>query len=436
MSDAVNIFASDEARRSDGTGGFRTTAEMLRLINQPGYISLAMGGQRLRGLYQRFSAGFTANMLKQFALYCFIGQVEQIKRTIDSGQAPDLTGTETPYKFGYCTFVVAGAQRGAAVCPGSDPAAALQLLLSSGAPADSEDIVGYTALHHATQNAAGGALALARILLEAGASPNHQSRYGEVPILGAFQTGDVDAVELLMEFGADMDIADADDVTPRGMFPRAGPRVAAAVTKWLRKRAGEAAPMDEKACAQCGTAASSLKFCGRCHAARYCSPTCQRAHWPTHKRTCQPFDITTAVTVRPRYRAAGRILSTADTTRELLGIRSGARPARGRGAHAGQAPSLQPGESKRIIIKVQVPMALDADGPGAAAPSGDMLVYTKRRDFVCQISKADNADAYARISRAVREKGVGGLKAYFPAELNGEDELVVKIGEVLAEQPF
>src|ERR1700722_3322925 len=31
---------------------------------------------------------------------------------------------------------------------------------------------------------------------------------------------------------------------------------------------------------------STLKNWGRCHAAKYCSPTCQTTHWPAHKLVC------------------------------------------------------------------------------------------------------------------------------------------------------
>ena len=58
----------------------------------------------------------------------------------------------------------------------------LKFLLARGAPPDVEDVVGYTALHHATQHQ-GSRVDMARILLENGADPNHQTRYGGVPIL-------------------------------------------------------------------------------------------------------------------------------------------------------------------------------------------------------------------------------------------------------------
>jgi len=43
-------------------------------------------------------------------------------------------------------------------------------------------------------------------------------------------------------------------------------------------------------CADCGGVAGegvSLKVCKACMVARYCSPTCQRNHWPTHKKECK-----------------------------------------------------------------------------------------------------------------------------------------------------
>ena len=67
---------------------------------------------------------------------------------------------------------------------------------------------------------------------------------------------------------------------------------------------------------------------------------------------------------------------------------------------------------------------------------GPMLVYSKRRDFMCLINREDGPDEYDRIRRVVKSKGVGGVKAYFAAELHGRDELVAKVDEVLAEQPF
>jgi len=55
---------------------------------------------------------------------------------------------------------------------------------------------------------------------------------------------------------------------------------------------------------------------------------------------------------------------------------------------------------------------------------------------VCTLEAAGNEETSMRIAQTVWTKGVGGAKAYFPAELKSRDELVIKVGEVLAEQPF
>ncbi|KAF5366271.1 hypothetical protein D9758_005800 [Tetrapyrgos nigripes] len=105
-------------------------------------------------------------------------------------------------------------------------------------------------------------------------------------------------------------------------------------------------------------------------------------------------------------------------------------------------------EPKSLIIKVQVPVPFELTGrtPATSTPpapsnnsNGALAVYTKKRDFVCYIKRAEQDQGglpYDQIADVVKTKGVGGVKAYFAAELRSEDELVVKISEVLAEQPF
>ncbi|KAF7289651.1 MYND-type domain-containing protein [Mycena chlorophos] len=44
-------------------------------------------------------------------------------------------------------------------------------------------------------------------------------------------------------------------------------------------------------CDQCGTvetpAVSKFRLCGGCMTTQYCSPACQKVHWPSHKAICQ-----------------------------------------------------------------------------------------------------------------------------------------------------
>ena len=151
----------------------------------------------------------------------------------------------------------------------------LGYLAASGAPLDIPDVVGHTALHHACTPPVGHA-EMTKSLLEKGANVNAQNRYGEVPIFFPFQGGDVALVDLLMEHGADLDVADANGDSPRKMCLVYGAQVTAAVQRWERKRKGEVAPWEEKRCEHCKTKGSGLKRCMRCHLVRYCSTDCQR----------------------------------------------------------------------------------------------------------------------------------------------------------------
>lgn len=103
-------------------------------------------------------------------------EVETMDRVI-------LTGTETTLELGYTSLVVLGAQR---MLQGPDGCMlhleCLDLLLSSGAPASVEDLVGLTSLHHAAVGPT-PKHDLVRCLLVHGANTNHRNRYGEVCIL-------------------------------------------------------------------------------------------------------------------------------------------------------------------------------------------------------------------------------------------------------------
>ena len=94
---------------------------------------------------------------------------------------------------------------------------------------------------------------------------------------------------------------------------------------------------------------------------------------------------------------------------------------------------------KQAIIKVQLPFAGPEASPkqqANAEQTGNCLVYTKNRDFVCQFRPIDNRNVYKSLIKVIKTKGVGGLKAYFAADIRSENEIVLKVSEVLAEQSF
>jgi len=54
-------------------------------------------------------------------------------------------------------------------------------------------------------------------------------------------------------------------------------------------------PFAPPCCAGCQKTGIKLSACSKCHAVRYCSTVCQRAHWRAHKQACiSPDDVYTA----------------------------------------------------------------------------------------------------------------------------------------------
>ncbi|KAG9217510.1 hypothetical protein CCMSSC00406_0008622 [Pleurotus cornucopiae] len=408
-------------------GGLTVTPQMRRLMSQPGTLS-GDAGQRFRELYSDGSAAFDISRLSPFGLACCAGVLKEVEKLVEGRTAPPLDGTETPYEFGYATLIVSGAQR----ITGSDNPDSLkhdrvlEYLISKGMPVDVPDIAGQTALYHCTASPA-PLIDLARILIVSGkADVNHRSRYGEVALLGVFQQNRVDVVDLLMEHGADLDVPDGDGLSARQFFVNCGPQITACIRKWVRKREGtEGEVSGESMACICGKK-RDLKVCARCKVSKYCSPACQKSDWKRHKRICVAFSSTNSVTIKPFYTTAvGKMFPTAAVTRNALGIPQD--PVNPKHMRASHVPDNVDKKDKDMIIKVQVPLA---------APTMDLLVYDKKRDFVCSVRRGDGFDAYDKIYAAVRAHGVGGAKAYFAATLKSENELVVKVGDVLAEQPF
>lgn len=116
----------------------------------------------------------------------------------------------------------------------------------------------------------------------------------------------------------------------------------------------------------------------------------------------------------------GTVVQSDTFTRNLMGIPTEPTPE----CHSRGPVAPKFTKSKSMVIKVQVPL-----DPGF----GDLLIYTKKRDFFCQIRRVDKPAEYGQV---VRDQGVGGVKAYFNAELVNRDELVVKVSEILATQPW
>ncbi|EGO03119.1 hypothetical protein SERLA73DRAFT_176639 [Serpula lacrymans var. lacrymans S7.3] len=416
-----------------GSSGYMSPKDMLDLLDHPESIGGAKDGKGLRIVYEKEHLDLKPQLLSKFALACFIGILDVVKQGISTGSAPDLVGTETPIKIGYASLVVLGAQRiNGGTKDSLQHLTTLRHLLQQGAPPDVPDSMGYTALHHSCASSSPQPT-LARVLLQEGADPNYRNRYGEIPIFAPFRSNNITLVDLLMKYGTNLDIVDVNGDPVRSIFVHFGPQVTATVRRWERKRMGEDAPLDDKRCEGCSKKAEGrIKQCSNCHTVRYCSTECQRADWQNHKSKCQPFSAPNVVTLRPDYQSYSTVFSRADFARQALGIPEYSASER---RHRPLTKDLSDHEpNKSLVVKVQVPLvsALILTGPDV----GDLLVYNKKKDFICNIRQAENRGNYEKIVKVVRAKGINGIKAYFAAELKNRYELVVKISEVLAEQPF
>ena len=106
-------------------------------------------------------------------------------------------------------------------------------------------------------------------------------KYGCTPLIDSCLSGHIDTIELLMEYGADPEIEDADGFKPSTFSLHAGPQVSAVLEKWKRKRSGAGpAPRENKSCDGCKEPKNTLNICSRCKVALYCSTTCQSMWLP------------------------------------------------------------------------------------------------------------------------------------------------------------
>ncbi|KAI0270593.1 ankyrin [Gloeopeniophorella convolvens] len=408
-----------------GSAGLSVPPRMATLIARAGdgfLSSFKGGGQELRKIYQECTLEFNPLLLNPFAMMCYFGHLEGVMKAVKNGEAPQLSNTETPFRFGYATLVASGSQRISQHGGGPKPlhAATLKFLLMSGCPPDVEDICRYTALAHASTIPQDNA-DVARILIQHGADVNHQDILGMVAVSGAIMAAHSKAVDVLMEGGASLDIKDGDQWVPRKISDKAGPKVAAVIRKWERRRAGEQALLGEQGCSVCGKE-DKQRFCAACYVVRYCSPECQKENWKEHKKTCKPFSPTNTLTFKPRFDDQHQILvPMQDIARLVTGFRPAASERRQR---VFNLPSEFP---KKMIIKVQI------SPTSSTMPS---LVYDSKRQLACQLNREDSPEVFDRMTEIVRTKGFSGLKAYFAADLRNEDELVIKVDDILGEQPF
>lgn len=205
----------------------------------------------------------------------FTGKTDGLQLLIPEGDRPDLTRRQEPMGYTYATLLVLGyiGRVGRDNCTENDYINMLDLLLTSGVPVDSRDIIGRTALHHAANWS--GNCGLAKILLKHKADVNLQDRFGASPLLGAIGQHIVDIIPVLLDADANLDITDGEGSSPRSMYPTRPIEVSNTVNDWLVKHEGKGSVLQGDRCSKCGTRSTSMKRCTRCRSQLYCSPECQ-----------------------------------------------------------------------------------------------------------------------------------------------------------------
>lgn len=128
---------------------------------------------------------------------------------------------------------------------------------------DLGDVAEITALQHSLQDM-NPAVPCAKVLLELGADVNHQDRYGSTAMHGNCMSGNLEALECLLQAGASIDIAEADGITARKMRMQCGPAVVQMIQNHMNMRDGiQKEKLKEKKCDVCNKD-TTLRLCSRC----------------------------------------------------------------------------------------------------------------------------------------------------------------------------
>lgn len=174
-----------------------------------------------------------------------------------------------------------------------------QLLLKAQANTDANTAQGITPLHLA---AVYGHTQVAEILINAQADINAITAEGFTPLHMTVKAGNKAIAELLITSRANIDA-----ITPKGftclhLAALGSDKPDTALYQYLVERGANknsqamgftplqtAAIMDKKihVCARCNNKA--LNKCSKCLYTYYCSPECQKAAWPLHKKDCKPL---------------------------------------------------------------------------------------------------------------------------------------------------
>lgn len=303
----------------------------------------------------------------------------------------------------------------------------LSKLLELGANIDAKDVAGYTPLHHClTSYSNQVTLSMAKRLLVAGADPNLQNRFGCTALWEPVMAANLEAVMLLLEFGADPDIKEYDagiscrytaTFLPKvvnsdiyeldfiqiifqisKLFSQVDKRSA----KKTRAKAKVEAGGSLRLCKVCGVDNDNKRSTG-CYMVWYCGQKCQAEDWSAHKHGCKETKAQYKKVVLVEHAMAGRD----NITKEMYVHKIGDIPSK-----------------KHFVVKVQVALGqlkgtLESPiGPdGAGLP---LFVYNRDRSLCGYLHREGAEEEYDMLLSSIKEKGFNGMKGFFYAIYSGE----------------
>jgi hypothetical protein len=118
------------------------------------------------------------------------------------------------------------------------------------------------------------------LLVGAGANLRAVTNDGKCPLHLAAGPECLEAARLLIRLGASPSLKNQAGVSA---IKSAAAGDATALSLLLAEAAAQ------RHCTACGGTEGRLHRCARCQAVVYCSPVCQRQHWPQHKLRCKPL---------------------------------------------------------------------------------------------------------------------------------------------------
>ncbi|KAI9203899.1 uncharacterized protein BJ171DRAFT_599794 [Polychytrium aggregatum] len=187
-------------------------SEVRRLLSRPTFMGKNHGAAIRKWYAGVFFFFDPAKMLSPFGKACFSGDLEQVHAALSAEPSPSLNRKESFLDFSYISLAVLGHTK----APAPGHAAVVQLLIEKGCSVDLPDASGKTAVFLAsTKNLD---LEMIDILAQSNANLNHRDKTGSTPLLEAIKLGNTESIRYLLAHGAGLDVADADNVSPRSLL--------------------------------------------------------------------------------------------------------------------------------------------------------------------------------------------------------------------------